>query len=336
MSDNKSLLDKIDEKISCMSKGQKKLSKYIALNYDKAVFLTAAKLGKTVGVSESTVVRFATMLGYDGYPQFQRALESLVREKLDSIEKIEVPTGKTTKSEIIKTVMKSDMEKIRLSLDLLDYLSFSQAIDSILDAETIYVVGVRACAPLASFFAFNLRMMFKNVVEITTNNSSETFEQMLRLTENDVVIGISFPRYSMRTLKLMEYANNKNAKVVCITDSKHSPMVLYSSCNLFARTDMITVVDSLVAPLSLINALIVALCIIKKEEVIDTLTQLDKVWADYQVYGGDEINYVDEDVRIKFSMTELIEEDIENGLASDIVDDISKIMERKPEGDINE
>lgn len=293
------LIERMNEKLNTMSKGQKKLANYISLNYDKAVFLTAAKMGVQVGVSESTVVRFATLLGYSGYPQFQQALEEMVSSKLNSLRKIEITTANMSKEEILEAVMYSDAEKIKLTLETIDNAAFEQAIENIMSARKIYVVGIRNCEPLASFFCFYLNLMFDNVVQITTNSSSEVFEQMIRIDENDVLIGISFPRYSMRTLKAMEFANDRNCRVIAITDSKHSPINLYSSCNLFARSDMATIVDSLVAPLSLINALIVSLCLKKQKDVVKMLELLEKVWDDYQVYGSDEIDCIDDNVRMK-------------------------------------
>ena len=260
------LLSKINEKYARLSKGQKLLAEYIAENYDKAVFLTAAKLGKTVGVSESTVVRFATQLGYDGYPGFQKALEELVRNKLNSIQRMEVAYGRIAQSEILETVLQSDIEKIKLTLAGIEQGAFDLAVDTMLNAKRIYIVGIRSCAPLASFLGFYLNLIFDNVTLVNTNSASEIFEQLIRINEEDVIIGISFPRYSMRTLKALEFASNRKAKVITLTDSVHSPMNLYSSCNLIARSDMASIVDSLVAPLSVVNALVVALCMKKQTE----------------------------------------------------------------------
>ena len=233
--------------------------------------MTAAKLGEVVGVSESTVVRFATHLGYKGYPEFQRALEELVRNKLNSVQRMEVTYGRISQSKILESVLQSDAERIKETLNRIDDNAFELAVDTILNAKRIYIVGIRSCAPLASFLAFYLNMMFDDVHLLSTNSSSELFEQMVRISKDDVIIGISFPRYSMRTLKAMEFANNRSAKVITITDSVHSPMNLYSSCNLIAKSDMASIVDSLVAPLSVINALIVALCMKKQGEVVQTL-----------------------------------------------------------------
>lgn len=304
MSNTNDLLNRINSKYSKMSKGQKLIATYITDNYDKAVFLTAAKLGETVGVSESTVVRFATSIGYKGYPEFQNSLEELVRNKLNSVQRMEVTYGRISQSEILQTVLQSDADKIKTTLEKIDHNAFESAVSTIISARKIYVVGIRSCAPLANFLGFYLNLMFDNVHLITTNSSSELFEQMLRINEKDVIIGISFPRYSMRTLKALEFANNRNAKVITLTDSIHSPMNLYSSCNLIADSDMASIVDSLVAPLSVINSLIVALCMKKQKTVAQTLTELEDIWDEYQVYENDEINYIDDSIKTHYAKLE--------------------------------
>ena len=267
MGTEENLLSRMNTQYHKFSKGQKKLVSYITDNYDKAAFFTAAKLGETVGVSESTVVRFAIHLGYKGYPEFQKALEELVRNKLNSIQRMEVTYGRVPQSEILDTVLRADIEKIKLTMENIDHNAFELAVETILEAKSIYIVGIRSCAPLASFLGFYFNLLFDNVHLMHTNSSSELFEQMIHISKDDVIIGISFPRYSMRTLKALEFANNRNAKVITLTDSIHSPMNLYSSCNLIARSDMASIVDSLVAPLSVINALVVALCMRKQREV---------------------------------------------------------------------
>ena len=304
MANTNELLNRINNKYSSMSKGQKLLATYITDNYDKAVFLTAAKMGETVGVSESTVVRFATSLGYKGYPEFQNALEDLVRNKLNSVQRMEVTYGRISQSEILNTVLQSDADKIKTTLAKIDHTAFEMAVKTIIEAKNIYIVGIRSCAPLASFLAFYLNLMFDNVHLLTTNSSSELFEQMVRIDKSDLIVGISFPRYSMRTLKALEFANNRNAKVITITDSIHSPMNLYSSCNLIADSDMASIVDSLVAPLSVINALIVALCMKKQKQVAKTLTELEDIWEAYQVYENDEINYIDDSIKVHYAKLE--------------------------------
>lgn len=295
---------KINESYEKFSKGQKLLADYIRENYDKAAFLTAAKLGNVVGVSESTVVRFAAALDYQGYPDFQKALEEMVRNKLNSIQRMEVAYGRISQSEILSTVLQSDADKIKLTLEHIDKKAFDTAIDILLHAKHIYVLGIRSCMPLANFLSFYLNMIFDNVHLIQTSSASEIFEQMIRISQEDAIIGISFPRYSVRTLKAMEFANNRNAKVITLTDSIHSPMNLYSSCNLIARSDMASIVDSLVAPLSVINAMVVALCMKKQNQLVNTLETLEEIWDEYQVYSNDEINFAEENMSIKNSYLE--------------------------------
>lgn len=293
------LIARIQKNYHTFSKGQKQLAAYITDNYDKAVFLTAARLGREVGVSESTTVRFATQLGYKGFPEFHRALEELVRNKLNSIQRMEVTYGHVPQSEILDTIFQSDVEKIKLTMEHIDHGAFELAVNTLLEAKTIYIIGIRSCAPLASFLSFYLNMILEDVRLIQTSSPSEIFEQMIRIGENDAIIGISFPRYSMRTLKAIEFANNRNAKVITLTDSVHSPINLYSSCNLIARSDMASIVDSLVAPLSVVNALVVSLCMKRQKEVVDTLESMEKIWDEYQVYSNDEMNPVETAVKMR-------------------------------------
>lgn len=285
-----------------MSKGQKAISAFIYDHYDQAVFMTAAKLGETVGVSESTVVRYAMFIGYNGYPEFQRDLEDWVQNKINSVQKIGAKYGKSTQSEILNSVLEADIEKLQDTIHSLDPVAFETAVDIILEAKNVYVMGVRSCEPLADFLHFYLNMIRGNVILLKTTSVSETFEQMIRIDEQDAMIGISFPRYSMRTLKAMEFANDRNAKVITVTDSVHSPMNLYSSCNLLARSDMVSIVDSLVAPLSVINALVVAMCLKRPEEVKNNLKNLEEAWNNYQVYLNDEINFIDEEPMLNYSL----------------------------------
>lgn len=300
MGQAKDVISRMNDLYGKMSKGQKALADYITRHYDQAAFFTAAKLGKIAGVSESTAIRFASLLGYEGYPQFQKALEEIVHKKLDKIQKMDAKYGKRSQSEIVTAVLGADMEKIQDTLNNLDKEAFEAAVDSLIHGEHIYVIGIRSCAPLAHFLSFYLNIMFGNVRLIQTTNVSEILEQMIQIGERDVIVGISFPRYSLRTLKAMEFANHRNAKVITLTDSVHSPMNLYSSCNLLARSDNVSIVDSLVAPLSLINALVVALCMKRKEEVLHNIESLEQVWEDYQVYGKDEINFLDEESLFSF------------------------------------
>lgn len=298
----KDIIELIDEKYANMSKSHKKIAQFIKEHYDQAVFMTAAKMGAALEISESTVVRFASGLGFDGFPDFQEVLAEWVKNKLNTMAKMGAKYGGSSQSEILVDVLQADMEKINDTIQQVDPNAFEVAIDSIIQAKTVYIAGLRSCEPLADFLSFYLNMIRGNVVVLRTNSASEIFEQMIRIDEKDVLIGISFPRYSMRTLKAMEFANDRNAKVIAITDSVHSPMNLYSSCNLLARSDMVSIVDSLVAPLSLINALVVALCMKCPEEVKQNLSDLEQAWNNYQVYLNDEINFIDQAPVLDYSL----------------------------------
>ena len=289
MEDRNDIVTRMNQNFAQMSKSHKKIASYIMDHYDTAVFMTAATLGKEIGISESTVVRFAAGLGYDGYPEFQKALEEWVKSKWNSLQQMGAKYGNSSQSSVIR----ADMEKMEDTIHNLDPAAFETAVSSILEAKHVYVIGLRSCEPLASFLSFYLSMIRGDVMQLKTTSTTELFEQMIRVSDEDVVIGISFPRYSMRTLKAMEFANDRNAKVITITDSVHSPMNLYSSCNLLARSDMVSIVDSLVAPLSVINALVVALCVKAPEQASKNLKNLEEVWANYQVYLNDEIDYID-------------------------------------------
>lgn len=296
------VISRINEKYSKMSKSHKAIAGYISDHYDQAVFMTAAKLGETLGISESTVVRFASGLGYDGYPEFQKALEEWVKNQLNSVQKIGAKYGHSTQSEILTSVLNADIEKIQDTIHNMDPQAFELAVNIILEAKNVYIIGLRSCAPLAEFLHFYLNMIRGNVKLLNTTSVSETFEQMIRIDNKDAIIGISFPRYSMRTLKAMEFANDRNAKVITITDSVHSPMNLYSSCNLLARSDMVSIVDSLVAPLSVINALVVAMCLKRPQEVKHSLEMLETTWNNYQVYLNDEINFIGDEPMLDYSL----------------------------------
>ena len=287
------LFSNINNNYNRFSKGQKLLANYILNNYDKAVFLTAAKLGKIVGVSESTVVRFAILLGYDGYPKLQRALEEMVKNKLNSVQRMEVTFDRMNQEQVLKSVLHSDAEKIRITSENIDEKAFEEAVNTILEAKTIYIIGVRSSAPLASFLHYYFNIIFENVKLISTNSSSDLFQQLYRISDRDVIIGISFPRYSASTLKPIGFANSQGAHIITITDSYDSPLTANSKCNLIARSDMASVVDSLVAPLSVINALIVAICLRKQDQVIGTFAFLEKIWSQNKVYQNIEDNSVE-------------------------------------------
>lgn len=302
MDNNYDVLSRISEQYNKMSKSHKAIAGFIFDHYDQAVFMTAAKLGETLGISESTVVRFADRVGYAGYPEFQRALEECVKGKLSSIQKMDAKYGKSTQSEVLTSVISADIEKLQHTIDNLEPAAFESAVETILAADTVYIMGLRSNEPLAGFLHFYLNMIRGGVVLLKTTSVSETFEQMIRIGEKDCFIGISFPRYSMRTLKAMEFASDRNAKVIAVTDSTHSPMSLYSSCNLLARSDMVSIVDSLVAPLSVINALVVALCLRCPQDVKRNLEMLEETWNNYQVYLNDEINFIDDEPMINYTL----------------------------------
>ncbi|MGN0170224.1 MAG: MurR/RpiR family transcriptional regulator [Lachnospiraceae bacterium] len=298
------LLKRINDRYRKMSKGQKLLATYISEQYSSAVFFTAAQLGDKVGVSESTVVRFATSLGYKGYPEFQKAMEELVQNKLNHSGTTDAVYENLNQNEILSTVLRTDAKRVEETLKHIDEDAFELAVELLDSSKNIYIIGLRSCAPLAQFLSFYLSLLYDHVHLISTSSSSELFEQMVHIGKNDVILGISFPRYSLRTLKALEYANNKNAKVITLTDSIHSPMNLYSSCNLVALSEMSSVVDSLTAPLSVINALIISLYMRRSNQVIRNLDELERIWNDYQVYSSDEIDYIDDSMKMRYRRPE--------------------------------
>lgn len=299
----------IKEKYGTMSKSHKTIANFIFDHYDQAVFMTAARIGEELGISESTVVRFASYLGYAGYPEFQSSLAEWVKNKLNAVQKMDAKYGTSTQSEILNAVLKADIANVKDTLESMDPAAFDAAVRTILSAKTVYILGVRSCEPLADFLHFYLNMIRGNVVNLKTTSVTEIFEQMLRIGDEDAFIGISFPRYSMRTLKAMEFARDRNAKVLSITDSARSPMTIYSSCNLVAKSDMVSIVDSLVAPLSVINALVVALCMQRPEEVKQSLVSLEEAWNNYQVYLNDEIDFIGEEPVLDYSLIKKEDED---------------------------
>ena len=268
------LLTRIDLMMNSFSKGQKRIALYIEEHYDKAAFMTASKLGETVGVSESTVVRFATELGYDGYPRLQKAMQEMIRNKLTSVQRIEVTSS----------VLNQDIDKIRRTIEETSHEDFNRAVDEICNAKRIYIFGVRSTGAIAGFLAYYFELIFDNVVLINTTSATSTYEHIFRITEDDVMIGISFPRYSSMAIEAMDFARSRGAHAVAITDSMASPLVQSADSILIARSDMASIVDSLVAPLSLINALIVATVLKKKDEVSETFHALEDVWNREGVY----------------------------------------------------
>lgn len=284
MNKHSDLLKRINNLYSTFSKGQKKIADYLVENYDKAAFMTASQLSETISVSCSTVVRFAAELGYEGYPMLQRALQELVRTNLTSLQRIEMTSSRVGNKNLLSTILNFDIMKIKQTLEEIDYKVFDSAVETILSAEKVYVIGVRSSSALASFLGFYLNLIFDNVRLVHTTSASEIFEQILRVSKKDVVIGISFPRYSARTIKAMEYAKNQGAQIVAITDSETSPLAPIATHPLIARTDIASFADSLVAPLSVINALVAALGMKKKESVYKTFDELEKIWHEYEVY----------------------------------------------------
>lgn len=291
------LITKIQSELPGFSKGQKQIARFILEHYDKAAFMTASRLGVTVGVSESTVVRFATELGYDGYPHLQRALQEMIRNKLTSVQRMEVAGDRMGGRDVLQTVLHADTDMIRVTLDEIDRDAFQGAVDALMGAKRIYILGVRSSSALASFLGFYFNLLFENVTLVHTNSVSEIFEQVLRVGPGDVLFGISFPRYSKRTLSAMKYARDRGARdrgarVIALTDSQLSPLARVADHVLLARSDMASFVDSLVAPLSVINALIVAVGMSRRDEIEQTFNKLERIWEEYDVYEKpeDDIN----------------------------------------------
>lgn len=280
--ENSDLLVKLNQRYKSMSKGQKQLATYIMENYDRAAFITASKMGRIVGVSESTVVRFAYALGYDGYPELQKSLQELIRNKLTSVQRIQL-SSEMDMENVLGSVLKSDMSNIRSTIESIDNDAFNAAVEAIVNAKRVYIIGLRSASPLAQFLAYYLNFVMDNVVLVTAT-LSDVIEQMIRVGESDLCIGISFPRYSTRTVQAMEFAKSKGATLVALTDSSSSPLAERADHCLIAHSDMASFADSLVAPLSLINALIVAIGLRRKEEVSDRFTQLEGIWGKEQVY----------------------------------------------------
>ena len=279
------VLQMIQSERESFSKGQRRIAQYILDNYDKAAFMTAAKLGKATQVSESTVVRFASQLGYEGYPEMQKALQELVRGRLTSIQRIQVSREQMDHQDILCCVMQRDMGSIHTAIDRLDRSAFDSAVDKLLHARHIDILGVRSSAYLAGYLHFYFHLIFPNVTLVQNMAGGEIFEQMVRIGPGDVIVGISFPRYSKLAVSAVEFAHSRGAEVVAITDSKMSPLYKLSDAALLVRSDMISFVDSMTAPLSLLNALIVAVGQQKHEEVSSTFSEMERVWSTYSVFG---------------------------------------------------
>lgn len=281
---NHDVLALIQERMPSFSKGQRKIAGYILTSYDKAAFMTANKLGKVVGVSESTVVRFAAELGYGGYPDMQKSLQKMIRNRLTSVQRMEVAHDRIRDHDLVSSVLHSDMEKIRLTLEELDRTSFDRAVDAIVGAKKIYIIGARSSAAIASFLAFYFNLIFENVISVAANTGSGAFESLLHVGKGDVVIGVSFPRYSSLTVQTVNFAGERGATTIAITDSEISPLARIADYTLKARSDMASFADSLVAPLSLVNALLVAVSRRTETELESTFRSLEEIWEKYDVY----------------------------------------------------
>lgn len=281
---SKNVQTRIDAVYSSLSKGHKRIADYIKLNYDKAAFMTAAKLGEATSVSESTVVRFASHLGYDGYPQLQKHLQETVKSHLTSVQRMEVAASRYSGADMLDTALSADIEMIKATRENVSREAFAKSVESINKARKIYILGVRSAATLANFAAFYMNFVYDNVVLVDTTSSSEIFEQLYRINSEDVCIAISFPRYSNQTLSALRFAAERGAVVISITDGEMSPIAQYATYLLTAKSSMVSFVDSLVAPLSLINALIAAAASEKSEQVYSNFRMLEEIWDEYRVY----------------------------------------------------
>ena len=281
---NEDILSVLEEKTPYFSKGQRKIAAYLTEYYDKAAFMTASRLGKAVGISESTVVRFAVELGYDGYPSMQKAMQEMVLNRLTSVQRIGVANDRMADQDVLATVLQADADKLRQTNETVDRDSFRAAVQAILGARRIYLLGVRSASVLVNFLGYYLNYMFDNVHIITASGTSEIFEKLVNVSQEDVVIAFSFPRYSASTVKGVQYCHSVGAKVIGLTNSNLSPLGQVSDYVLVAKSDMVSLVDSLVAPLSVVNALIVALAAGREQELEKTFNTLEKVWEEYHVY----------------------------------------------------
>ena len=282
------ILGTLQSGFTSFSKGQRRIAKYILDSYDKAAFLTASKLGKTVGVSESTVVRFAVELGFDGYPAMQKAMQEMVLNRLTAVQRIEVANDRFGDQDVVSLVLQSDADKLRQTEEIVDREMFRKAVDALVSARRIYLVGVRSSAPLANFLGYYLNYMFDNIHRVTVSGTSEMFEQVVGVSAGDVVLTISFPRYSTSTAKCAQYCRSTGATVIALTDSMDSPVAQNADLTLIAKSGMVSLVDTLVAPLSLINALIVAISARREKEITATFNDLERIWDQYDVYKKQE------------------------------------------------
>ena len=283
-SSSQDLMRMIQIKFPRLSKGQKLIAEYILRHYDKAAFMTAAKLGTSVGVSESTVVRFANELGFSGYPKLQKALQELIKNKLTTVQRIELANDFISEENALKGVLKADMENIRATLEKINHKTFDDVVKSIFSAKKIYIIGLRSSTAIAEFLGFYLNVILDNV-KVVAYGISDIFEQMINVGEGDLVIGIGFPRYAIKTIEALAFSQSRNARVVAITDSLLSPLASKADYTLIAQSNMASFVDSLVAPLSVINAIIIAVGLKEKEKISSTYSSLENIWEEYQVYS---------------------------------------------------
>lgn len=274
----------IYERMNSFSKGQKRIAEYISEHADEAAFMTAYRLGEQVGVSESTVVRFAAELGFDGYPELQKAMQELIRSKLNSIQRIEVTKARMNDDEVLDNILSYDMANLRQTLDELPRQTFYEAVDALIHARKVYIFGAGSCRALANFTAYYLKMLLGDIHLVYTSSEMEILEEMFHINENDVLIGLSFPRYSSKAVKTMHFAHSRKAKIIAITDSQLSPIASYADYLLLAHSDMATIVDSLVAPLSIINALTVAVAVKTLDTNRSKLEELENLWESYRIY----------------------------------------------------
>ena len=278
-------LENLDAKMSKFSKCQQKIADFIINNYDKVAFMTASRLGATIGVSESTVVRFATKIGFNGYPELQHALREVIQNKLTTVQRIEVTNDQIgNEDDLLERVLNLDIDKIRKTLDKISRSDFKYAVDLIVKSRKIYIIGTRSAASIANFMSFYFTLIFQNIQVIYTTSKSEMFEKIFNIQDGDVLIGISFPRYSSNTVQAFQYAHRNNAKTIAITDSFSSPLIKYADSVLLAQSDMISFIDGLVAPLSLVNALIIAVGLKKKAKISEIFQKLEYIWEEYRVY----------------------------------------------------
>ncbi|MBP5173714.1 MAG: MurR/RpiR family transcriptional regulator [Clostridia bacterium] len=278
------LLSEIESGMNGFSKAQKVLARYILDHYDRAAYLTASRLGREANISESTVVRFAIELGFSGYPEMQKELRKIIRSRLTSVQRVEITDAIIGDGDVVESVLGSDSDRIAATLAELDREAFSRAVDQIVSAKRIYIIGVRSSAALAGFLNFNLRMIFDNISFVQTTSGSEMFEQIMSISRGDVLIAISFPRYSSRIINAVEFAHGAGADVISVTDGPQSPIAAFADQLLVARSDMVSYIDSLVAPLSIINAIIVAVARKMPDRVKDRLEKLEAIWDEYEVY----------------------------------------------------